>query len=203
VKQLLRVWPSLLAAVVVGCSTGPFLRPEAASGSFSAVNPACPGAQEVIEFTPQSQYWVVLRVYATLPGQYGSRGTELRVHFWFRYLKGSPWWSVMFPTPVERNRLFQERSRRTYLVTVSKPTVTIVLPDGSAREIPIPIFSKPYDPKNEGPIDFWANGVQVSPEELDSFTAIFPEVYVNGERLEVSPIQFKKAEDRYAPVLNC
>ncbi len=90
-----------------------------------------------------------------------------------------------------------------YLVTASKPTVTILLSNGTILEVAIPIFATPYDPKNDRTINRWGNGVQLSPEELGSFTVIFPDIYVNGERLEVPPIQFKIDEDRYVPVLNC
>lgn len=199
-KQSLRLWTVLVAAVITGCSTGPYLKPAADAGSYSTVNPACPGAQEVIEFSPEKQPWVLLRIYATTPKRWNSKGTELRVHFWFKYLKGEST-SLFFLTD-EQRKLIKERSSKDYLVTASKPTVTVVLPNGSKQEIPIPIFEKPYDPKNNQ-ISWWANGVQVSPDSLDSFTAIFPDIYVNGEKINVPPIHFQRDEDHYAPVLNC
>jgi len=132
--------------------------------------------------------------------RWNSKGTELRVHFWFQFLVGESV-SIFYRTD-EQRKLIKERSEKDYLVTASKPTVTVVLPDGSSKEVHIPIFEKPYDPKNDR-VSWWANGVQVSPENLDTFTVIFPDIYVNGEKINVPPIHFKKEEDHYAPVLNC
>lgn len=199
-KQCLRLSVALVMAAITGCSTGPYLKPDASSGVYSTVNPACPGAQEVVAFSPEKQPWVLLRIYATPPKRWNSKGTELRIHFWFQFLVGESV-SIFYRTD-EQRKLIEERSSKDYQVTTSKPTVTVVLPDGSSKEIQIPIFEKPYDPKHDR-ISWWANGVQVSPENLDSFTVIFPGIYVNGEKINVPPLHFKKEEDHYAPVLNC
>lgn len=200
-KQHLHLWVVLLTVIIAGCSTGPFLKPSSSLGSYSTVNPACPGAQEVIEFSPEKQPWVLLRVYATPPGRYNSKGTELRIHFWFQYLKGEPQPSLFFLTDKEK-KLINERSSKDYVATTSKPTVTVVLPNGNKREIIIPAFEKPFDAQREL-VEWWGNGVQISPDSLDSFTVIFPDIYVNGEKIAVPPIHFQKTEDHYAPVLNC
>lgn len=199
-KQCLRLSVALAAAAITGCSTGPYLRPDAVSGVYSTVNPTCPGAKEVVAFSPEKQPWVLLRIYATPPKRWGSEGTELRVHFFFHYLAGES--AFIFYFTEEQRKLIRERSSKDYLVTASKPTVTVVLPDGSSKEVRIPIFGKPYDPKHDR-TSWWANGVQISSENLDSFTVIFPDIYVNGEKINVPPIYFKKEEGRYAPVLNC
>jgi hypothetical protein len=192
---------------MTGCSTGVFLQPEASYGNYSAVNPSCPGAQEVIEFSPQNQYWVLFRVYATPPGRWNSNGTELRIHFrlvyQLVYRDGSTRSisSVMFMSE-EREKLIRERSKRNYLVTVSKPTVTVIMPDNSVQEISIPIFERPHDPRYEGN-SLWDPGIQISPKSLEQFTVKFPDIYVNGEKIDVPHIQFKKNEQRYFPVINC
>lgn len=196
----------LTAAATAGCSTGIYLRPEAPSGTLSTVNPACPGAAEIIEFAPQNQYWVLLRVYATPPGRWNSHGTELRIHFWFAYLRGfepsnASFLFFTFPSE-EQKKVIQERSNREYLITASKPTVTVVLPDGSKHEVSIPIFEKPYDPKKDRK-GWWDPGVQISPTSLGQFTVILPDIYVNGEKIYTPPIRFKQDEGHYAPVINC
>jgi hypothetical protein len=193
------LWLVLIAIVVAGCSTGLYLRPTAVSGSYSAVNPSCPGALEVIEFFTENQPLVKFRVYATPPGRYESMGTELRVHFELRYMERG--WSAIWPTATQK-KLIEERKSKDYIVTASKPTVMVLMPNGSKREIPISIFEQPYDLKHDR-IDVWGNGVQISPGSLDSFTVYFPDIYVNGKKIKVPPIHFQKDEDHYAPVLNC
>ncbi|MBI3222499.1 MAG: hypothetical protein HYZ46_05405 [Nitrosomonadales bacterium] len=205
-KLYLRTLLMLVAIAAIGCSTGPFLRPDAASGSYSTVNPSCPGAQEVVEFSPENQPWVVFRIYATPPERWNSKGTELRVHFWLKYGKygkgvSTGMLSAFFPSD-EIQKLVNEQSGKDYLVSVSKPMVTVVLPNGIKRDIPMPAFEKPLDPKHEL-IERWGNGVQISSGSLDSFTVIFPDIFVNGEKIVVPPIHFQKDTDHYSPVLNC
>ena len=197
-KSLRQIYSAVALAAITGCTTGPYLKPDAPSCVYSTVNPSCPGAQEVVAFTPKNQPWVFLRVYATPPTRWNSKGTELRVHVELQFFVGV---DSFFPTD-EQRKTVKERSDRHYRVTTSKAAVTVVLPDGTNKEVFIPIFEKPYNPKTDK-TSRWDNGVQLSPGNLDRFTVIFPEVFVNGEKIEVPPIHFKKQEDRYAPVLNC
>ncbi|QHD06578.1 hypothetical protein [Pseudomonas sp. R76] len=39
--------------------------------------------------------------------------------------------------------------------------------------------------------------------DTDDFTLTFPDIFVNGEKVPMAPIHFKKREERYAPVFNC
>ncbi|MBK9132048.1 MAG: hypothetical protein IPM20_10510 [Gammaproteobacteria bacterium] len=190
--------------LVAGCSTGSFLRPSAEVGTYSTVNPACPGAPEVINFIPVMQQWVLLRVYATPPGRIGSKGTELRIHITLRY------WNDLepiglFPRTEKRKKwekVIEERSKREYNIVASSPYVSVVLPNGEEKKIKIPLFTGPHNPK-EDRTSWWANGVQVSPDTLREFTVVLPDVFVNNEKFIIAPIKFKLDKERYAPVLNC
>ena len=199
---MLRLIPILI--FLAGCSTGPFLRPLAEVGTYTTVNPACPGAPEVINFVAEKQPWVLLRVYATPPGRIRSNGTELRVHIDLRYWNGlEP--IGLFPSDEKRakwEKIITERSEREYSVVASSSYATIVFPNGETQKVEIPIFSSPFNPKEEK-ASWWANGVQISTEQLTEFTVVLPSVFVNGEKFILAPIKFKQDKERYSPVLNC
>jgi len=206
-RNVVKLLPVVIIILTMGCSTGPFLRPTAAIGTYSTVNPACPGAQRVVEFAPKNQYWVLLRVYATQPeGNYKSNGTELRVHVDLKYWKGFelPAMGIFASDKTwnDRKKLIRERSELDYIVTASSPFVTVYTPDGKSQQILVPIFQKPHDPKNHR-VGWWDHGVQISPKRLDDFKVIFPDIFVNGEKIEVPPIHFRMDNEYYAPVLNC
>lgn len=194
----------LILLVLAGCSTGPFLRPSAQKGTLSTVNPSCPGAKEVINFTPKSQPWVQLRVYATPPGRFGSKGTELRVHVLLRYGEGLPPRSLFGDgeSSLERRRIVDARNALSYRVEASRPYVLVKIPGEPLHEVRVPLFEAPHDPKADRS-SWWSNGIQLSPMTIASFEVTFPDVYVNGEPFETVPIQFNLSEERFAPVLNC
>ncbi len=200
---------AFISAVLMGCSasTGPFLKPHAATGSYDTVNPACPGERRVVNFSPDKQYWVVLRVYATQPGdEFKSNGTELRVFIDLRYHAGLPSLG-MFASEDQKKDLearLKERTDLDYVVTASKPYITVLTPDGQTQDFHIPIFENPYDPRKNSTTGRWyAPGVKISNGRLNQFKVILPEVFVNEEKIEISPIEFRETVESYALVLNC
>ena len=196
------ILPLILAASITGCSTGTYLRPESAAGRHTTVNPSCPGALEVIEFSPQILTWVSFRVYATPPERYSSHGTELRIHVGINPRVGINSSSSYLFQNEETKKLIKERRSASYTVTATEPVVTVTMPGGNIRKIPLPMFEKAFDARNNHN-NYWAPGIQISPSSLDDFTVVFPDIYVNGEKINVAPIHFKLDQGRYTPVLNC
>ena len=199
----------LLLVAISGCSTGPYLKPEAAGGTYNTQNPACPGPQQVIEFRPADEKWIVFRVLAELPKPYSPEGTKLTAYFQFIYLFPEPprtSWSL-FPGDTEkeeRKNLLAERKKQRIEITASSPFATILLPDGTKTQVLLPFLEKPYN-SNEDPRDhgIWGQGVIIAPKALESFTVIFPDIFLNGKKLDIPPIKFSISKDTYVPVLNC
>lgn len=196
------IWVLIVATLSVGCSTGTYLRPDSVAGHYTTVNPSCPGAPEVIEYSPENQSWVSFRVYATPPGRHSSQGTELRIDVRVSPRVGiESTLSYIFQNE-ETEKLIKERRNTAYLLTASEPMVTVIMPDGKKQKISIPMFKKPFDAKNNQN-SYWAPGVQLSSGKLDNFSIEFPDIYVNGEKINLQLISFKLDQGRYAPVLNC
>lgn len=204
----------IFVAVLAGCSTGPFLKPTSQVGHYAKLIPACGGPSEVVEFTPEKQPWVQLRVYATPPGWWegspsGSTGTELRIHAQLSYGKNlEP--IGLFPSDEKRRRweaAIEERSKKSYQLVASKSSVILRLPGATEREVVVPLFEKPLDIKTHQGGWWWArHRVQLSPDRLEEFEIILPEIRVNGETVVTAPIQFLIAEELdvfAAMVINC
>ena len=199
---------SILLVVLGGCSTGPFLKPEATGGNYNRENPSCPGALEVFEFRPTSQPWVVFRTLAKLPNRYSPEGTQLIAYFEFQYLLPEPprmSWSL-FPNESEREEkknLVELRKSRKITISTSSPLATILFPDGSSTQISLPYFESSHDSNQGDQFGVWGPKVLVSPKALDSFTVIFPEIFINGSKLDIPPVKFTVSKGRFTPVLNC
>lgn len=208
-SHLFRCLGLLLTLTLGGCSTGPYLKPEAANGTYNTENPTCPGPQQVIEFRPADETWIVFRVLAKLPNPYSPEGTKLTAYFRFIYLLPEPprtSWSL-FPSEAEKEEkknLLERRKHQRLEITASSPFATIVLPDGTRTQVALPFLEKPYnhseDPRAHG---IWGPQVVISPKMLDNFTVIFPDIFLNGKKLDIPPVKFGISKDVYAPVLNC
>ncbi|WP_152417552.1 hypothetical protein [Methylophaga lonarensis] len=113
----------------------------------------------------------------------------------------------MFPSDAEENEmkeLVERRRNQQIEITASSPFATIVLPDGTEKKVSLPFFEKPYNPnEHEQPYNIRGPQVVISPMALESFTVIFPDIYLNGKKLYIPPVKFGISNDWYAPVLNC
>ena len=208
-----RLFRALCLLVPLGlgaCSTGPYLKPEAESGTYTynTENPACPGPQQVMEFQLADEKWIVFRVLAKLPNPYSPEGTKLTAYFRIIYLLPEPprtSWSL-FPSnaEMEERKSLLERRINQIEITASSPFATILLPDGTKTQVSLPFLEKPYnhskDPRDYG---IWGPQVLISPKALESFTVIFPNIFLNGKKLNIPPVKFGISKDTYAPVLNC
>ena len=201
---------ALLLSTLIGCSTGPYLKPEAIGGIYSTENPACSGAEEVIEFHPTGDNWIVFRVLSKLPNKASSEGTKLIAYFRFIYFKpneSAGIMSAMFPSKEEQQKqtqLIESRKNLPLLISSSNAIATILLPNGSSEKVSLPFFERPYDPnKIENPYGIWGPATVISPDRLENFTVIFPTIYFNGEELDIPPVKFGIDHGKFAPVLNC
>jgi hypothetical protein len=79
------------------------------------------------------------------------------------------------------------------------------LPDGTKTQVLLALFERPYS-HNEayaygsGKVE---RGVVISPNALDSFTVIFPDIFINGKKMDIPPVKFGISKAKYVPVLNC
>lgn len=192
------------------CSTGQYLKPAAPGGTYNTENPACPGAEEVIEFNPTGDNWIIFRVLSKLPNKFNPEGTRLIAYFRFVYhMPEEPQstWTSLFPSEEEREeqrQLVEHRQQMPLLISAESSDATIVLPDGSTKTVSLPFFEEPYDPnKVESPYNIWGPEVLISPHRLENFKVVFPAIFFNGEKLDIPPVSFGISGGTYAPVLNC
>jgi hypothetical protein len=193
----------VLIALLVGCSTGPYLRPEALTGTYSTENPACPGAQEALDLPATPYDWITFRVLAKLPDHNGN-GTRLVAYFRFDYLKPPPpreAWG--FFADDERERLVQERRALDILITYSGSSATVVEDNGTKTQVVLPFFEKSFNHKIDKWYGIWGPEVLISQKSLNNFTVILPDAFINGTRIQLPPVTFRVHEETYAPVLNC
>jgi len=208
-SHIFRTLCLLLLAGLGSCSTGPYLKPEGVGGTYNTENPTCPGPRQVIEFRQPDEKWIVFRVLAKLPNPYSPEGTKLIAYFRFIYLLPEPprtSWSL-FPSDAEKEEkknLLERRQNQRIKITASSSFATILLPDGTKTQVSLP-FLEPYNHSeySEDHHDIWGPKVLISPKALESFTVIFPDIFLNGKKLDIPPIKFGVGTDTYAPVLNC
>ena len=131
-------------------------------------------------------------------------------YFRFTYYTVSPdagLWDSMFPSTEESRRtheLIQERKNQDIIISAPSPIATIVFPDGSTSQVSLPFFEKPFNHREaKTPNELWGPEVLIAPTRVESFKVVFPDIYLNGKKLDISPVEFQKSKETYAPVLNC
>lgn len=82
-----------------------------------------------------------------------------------------------------------------------KPIVTVTLASGERYRVTIEQLKTGFDPRAVFHSGF--KGTALGKGAMDDFTLTFPHIFVNGEKVPMAPIHFKKREERYAPVFNC
>jgi hypothetical protein len=208
-KQINIIVIIMLAALLGGCSTGKFLKPEAPSGSYNRENPSCPGAEKVLEFSPPGEDWIEFRILAKLPNKYSPEGTRLIAYFRFVY---GQWpssvgaWARLFPNKgqaSDHKKLVNKRKNKKYLVTSSSSMATIRLSDGTETKVSLPFFEEPFDGATGKYYGSWGPEVVIYPGSLEKFTVVLPDIFLNGEKMDIPEIKFKLDQHYYAPVLNC
>jgi hypothetical protein len=197
----------VVLAILSGCSSERYLRPETSAGSYRAETPQCPGPKKFVEYRMPAE-WIVFLVGADLPNRRIPEGTRLVAYFEMQFWRPKPprtRWSI-FPSDeekAERENLFEERKNQKVEITWSSPFVTVVLPDGTKTKVLLPLFEKPYKPNEmKRPDNYW-EGVLISPKRLESFTIIFPDMLFNGQKLDIPPVKFKVDTSVDPVVLNC
>ncbi|AKA81398.1 hypothetical protein VO64_0852 [Pseudomonas synxantha] len=75
------------------------------------------------------------------------------------------------------------------------------LASGQSYQVSIEQLKTGFDPKQISTSSI--KGTPLGKGDMDDFTLTFPDIFVNGEKVPMAPIHFKKREERYAPVFNC
>ncbi|WP_431038628.1 hypothetical protein [Pseudomonas yamanorum] len=173
-----------LLALLAGCSTGPYLHPESSIGQNAVLYRTCPGPEAAISFAPLSAELkgVHVLVYVASPkATDGSTSTELRL------------FGRLYPSA--------RKADTPLWVSAASPLVTVQLASGKTYQLSIKPLEAGFDPRvrysSEEP------GTALGQGDMDDFTLTFPDIFVNGEKVPMAPIHFKKREERYAPVFNC
>lgn len=199
---------SCAAFILAGCSTGPYLKPSASIGWYSTENPACSGAEKVLEFSLPDYDWLIFRVLARQPTKRHPEGTKLIAYVrpvLYRHPEPNGTWSL-FPSEQEKKTkesLIAERKSQHVEISFSSAVATIIFLDGSESQVELPFFQQPYQLPSDESYGFWGPEVVISPENLEYFTVKLPPLFINGEEVTIPPIEFKVSESTYVPVLNC
>lgn len=181
-----------LLALLAGCSTGPYLHPESAVGTHAVLERTCPGPKAAMSYAPLSEdlNWVHVLVYVAPPGSYTRPGTQLSTHTELR-LFGR----------LYRPERFRSPNRPKLWISAASPIVTVTLANGKSYPVSIEQLESGFDPEERFSSGF--KGTPLGKGDLDDFTLTFPDIFVNGEKVPMAPIHFKKRVERYAPVFNC
>jgi len=194
--------------VLSGCSTGPFLKPYAPIGTYSTENPACPGAENVLEVDLPRYDWLIFRVLAKETTKYQPEGTRLIAYVMpklYKHPDSNVNWSL-FPSEEERalkERLISERKSQNIEISFSSSEAIVTFLDGSQSVVELPFFQEPYRYPSGKYYGIWGPEAVIAPKKLEEFTVKFPSLIIDGEEFVVPSIQFKVSESTYAPVLNC
>jgi len=193
-----------LMALLAGCSTGPYLYPESATGKNAVLHRTCPGPKAAMSFAPLSEElnWVHVLVYvappgtSSWPGNLRSVDTELRL-FGRLYI---PPRLRNLNTPDQRRAAYKQTDTPLW-VGAASPMVSVTLATGETYQVSIDQLKTGFDPQEQTSSS--RKGTPLGKGDMDDFTLTFPDIYVNGEKVPMAPIHFKKREERYAPVFNC
>ncbi len=184
----------LIFILICGCSTGTFLRPTATKGEFAKANQACPGPNNVIQFSPKNNDWVHFRVSALLPRQTG-RETQLSIEVRTQVGLG-------LPRSEWKGEEFKHRAQHRFLFSALKPEITLVKADGSKTTIYVQLFWGERNLESNTTL-LVSDKIILSQEELTNFTIEFPTIFIDGESMYIPPIHFAPDQEFEAPVLNC
>lgn len=193
-----------LMALLAGCSTGPYLYPESATGKNAVLHRTCPGPKAAMSFAPLSEElnWVHVLVYvappgtSSWPGNLRSVDTELRL-FGRLYI---PPRLRNLNTPDQRRAAYKQTDPPLW-VGAASPMVSVTLATGETYQVSIDQLKTGFDPQEQTSSS--RKGTPLGKGDMDDFTLTFPDIYVNGEKVPMAPIHLKKREERYAPVFNC
>ena len=193
-----------LMALLAGCSTGPYLYPESTTGKNAVLDRTCPGPKAAMSFAPLSEElnWVHVLVYvappgtSSWPGNLRSVDTELRL-FGRLYI---PPRLRNLNTPDQRRAAYKQTDPPLW-VSAASPRVSVTLATGETYQVRIDQLETGFDPREQTSSS--RKGTPLGKGDMDDFTLTFPDIYVNGEKVPMAPIHFKKREERYAPVFNC
>ena len=193
-----------LMALLAGCSTGPYLYPESTTGKNAVLDRTCPGPKAAMSFAPLSEElnWVHVLVYvappgtSSWPGNLRSVDTELRL-FGRLYI---PPRLRNLNTPDQRRAAYKQTDPPLW-VSAASPLVSVTLATGETYQVSIDQLETGFDPQKQTSSS--RKGTPLGKGDMDDFTLTFPDIYVNGEKVPMAPIHFKKREERYAPVFNC
>lgn len=179
-----------LLALVAGCSTGPYLHPDSSIGENTRLQRTCPGPKAAMSVEPSSEAlnWVHVLVYVAPPGSYSGYNNPRSVETELR----------MFGRLYRPHQLDQHP---TLWVSAASPLVTVQLASGETYQVSVERLKTGFDPKEITRSDL--KGTPLGKGDMDDFTLTFPDIFVNGEKVPMAPIHFKKREERYAPVFNC
>jgi hypothetical protein len=190
------LYPLLL--LLAGCSTGPYLHPESTLGSNALLSRTCPGPKAAMSYAPLAEElnWVHVLVYvappgtSSWPGNQRSTAAELRL------------FGRLYPsnTSVQRTAAVKQADPALW-VSAASPVVTVTLANGQSYPVTIEQLKTGFDPRKTFHSEF--KGTALGQGDMDDFTLTFPDIFVNGEKVPMAPIHFKKREERYAPVFNC
>ncbi|MDH4563189.1 hypothetical protein [Pseudomonas sp. BN411] len=211
-----RILAISFALLISGCSTGPYLHPEAVTGALRSANRTCPGALEarwygVKDPAPFSGV-VAAVIHAKLPGTpewdpatesiISAVDTKLVIKFWLYPNRAKPFWALSTEAKGKARKAYDEQQRAAEgpaVISVSSPYIVLVSSYGERRKIQINIQGS-FDANSQ---ENKAISVSLSNGKIDNFLVIFPEFFVNGEGFNISPVNFRIKEDTYVPVMNC
>lgn len=194
-KRIISIFLLLpVVGLLAGCSTGVFLRPAAVSGDLVKDNPACPGPDRVIQFTPKSKNWVHFRLYADPPVPLRPQ-TRLYIEVQTQVGLGLPW-------AQRGSDEFKWRSQHKFEFRAEHPEITLVYPDGHEIVFSVALFKGVHYLESET-ILLAQEYVQLSDTYLEGFTIRMPAVFIDGEKIDIPSISFGPDKEFYAPVLNC
>lgn len=200
---------SFLVVVLAGCTlTTTYLVPEASKGTLN-IDP-CLGSPYAISFSPENQKWVSIMVET----QWLNDRTMMTITF-----NSAPCFGIqachsiggnLYVESEQDKKIVMDRRFSQYIIEASQPTVTLILPDGKTQLITVPVFQSPFDLVDNAMPQYGPNSylfkshILISSGPLETFLLRFPDITVNGERVDIPEIRFiKKQADFVFPIVNC
>jgi hypothetical protein len=163
-------------------------------GSNALLSRTCPGPKAAMSYAPLSEAlnWVHVLVYVAPPGTSSwpgnQRSTSAELRLFGRLYSSNSTAAVKQADPA-------------LWVSAASPVVTVTLANGQSYPVTIEQLKTGFDPRKTFHSEF--KGTALGQGDMDDFTLTFPDIFVNGEKVPMAPIHFKKREERYAPVFNC
>ncbi len=129
--------------------------------------------------------------------------TQLIIEFWLYQGRAKPLWASSKEAKEKAREVYDEQQRAAEspaVISVSSPNIVLVSSSGGRRKIQVPNLQGSFDVNSQ---ERKTISVSLSNGEIDDFLIIFPDIFVNGEKFNISPVRFMVKEDKYFPVLNC